>query len=81
MNLFRFFLISAAIAATAQLPVHAQLDRAEFERLHAALQPDETETWRQIPWKVSVLEAQRSAAAEGKPIFIWAMDGHPLGCV
>lgn len=59
---------------------HAQLDQAAFERLHADLQPDASETWRQIPWKISVLGAQRSAAAEGKPIFIWAMDGHPLGC-
>ena len=24
--------------------------------------------------------AQAQAAAAGKPIFIWAMDGHPLGC-
>jgi len=27
-----------------------------------------------------VLDAQAAAAREGKPIFIWAMDGHPLGC-
>jgi hypothetical protein len=27
-----------------------------------------------------LLEAQRIAAEAKKPIFIWAMDGHPLGC-
>jgi len=27
-----------------------------------------------------VLDAQAAATREGKPIFIWAMDGHPLGC-
>jgi hypothetical protein len=26
------------------------------------------------------LSAQHSAAEQKKPIFIWAMDGHPLGC-
>ncbi|MFT5467366.1 MAG: hypothetical protein ACI8UO_002470, partial [Verrucomicrobiales bacterium] len=57
-----------------------QLDETTFEKLHAELQPDMTEPWRQIPWKISVLDAQRIAAREGKPIFIWAMDGHPLGC-
>lgn len=56
------------------------LDEAEFRRLHEELQPDQDSPWRSIPWKISLLEAQRVAAAEQKPIFIWAMDGHPLGC-
>ncbi|MFT5122737.1 MAG: hypothetical protein ACI9QL_004582 [Candidatus Omnitrophota bacterium] len=37
-------------------------------------------TWRTIPWQTSLLNAQRIAARERKPLFIWAMDGHPLGC-
>ena len=61
-------------------PALAQLSQADFEKLHSALQPDSSESWRQIPWKLSVIEAQKIAAAEGKPLFIWAMDGHPLGC-
>ena len=59
---------------------NGQLTKADFEKLHAQLLPDQTEPWRQIPWKTSVLEAQNVAASEGKPLFIWAMDGHPLGC-
>ena len=56
------------------------LDSDSFAKLHSELKPDPSETWRQIPWKISVLEGQRLAAREGKPLFIWAMDGHPLGC-
>ncbi len=52
----------------------------EFSSLHQQLQPRKDEVWRTIPWKVSLLEAQAIAARERKPIFIWAMDGHPLGC-
>jgi hypothetical protein len=52
----------------------------EFQTLHAQLQPVKDEAWRTIPWKVSLVEAQAAAARENKPIFIWAMDGHPLGC-
>jgi hypothetical protein len=44
------------------------------------LRPDPADAWRTIPWKISLLDAQRAAAQEGKPIFIWSMDGHPLGC-
>ncbi len=56
------------------------LSESEFRKLHRQLLPSDTEPWRTIPWKISLLEAQRSAASEKKPIFIWAMDGHPLGC-
>lgn len=52
----------------------------DFETLHSELFPEEPETWETIPWRTSLLGAQAVAAAEGKPIFIWAMDGHPLGC-
>ena len=52
---------------------------AEFRALHKQLQPGD-EPWRTIPWKISLLDAQRIAVTENKPIFIWAMDGHPLGC-
>ena len=33
-----------------------------------------------IPWQVSLWDARVKAAKEGKPILIWEMDGHPLGC-
>jgi len=67
-------LSSLVIAASGVLTV------AEFETLHRQLQPTGAEAWRTIPWKTSMLDAQAVAAKEGKPIFIWAMDGHPLGC-
>ncbi|HAD59698.1 MAG TPA: hypothetical protein DCG12_10675 [Planctomycetaceae bacterium] len=44
------------------------------------LTPPADEPWRSIPWKIDVLDGQRTASAENKPLFIWAMDGHPLGC-
>jgi hypothetical protein len=67
-------LSSLVIAATG-------LSLSDFEELHDRLQPGGDEAWRTIPWKTSLLEAQSVAADQGKPIFIWAMDGHPLGCV
>lgn len=56
------------------------IGESEFKELHSSLQPNPKAAWRTIPWRTSVLEAQAVAAREGKPIFIWAMDGHPLGC-
>jgi hypothetical protein len=62
------------------LAVLQGLSAEEFERLHRRLQPPADEPWRRIPWRVSLLEARNEAARAGKPLFIWAMDGHPLGC-
>lgn len=56
------------------------LTKAEARRLIEELRPDPDAAWRTIPLKIRLLDAQRDAAREGKPIFIWAMDGHPLGC-
>ena len=56
------------------------LTHAKFLDLHKALRPSPDEPWRTIPWKTSLIDAQHTAAESRKPIFIWAMDGHPLGC-
>lgn len=62
--------------------VHGQesLDRTRFDELFAAVQQDHDAPWRTIPWRIDLLAAQREAAASGRPLFVWAMDGHPLGC-
>lgn len=36
--------------------------------------------WQEIPWETDLWVARRRAAAEQKPIFLWAMNGNPLGC-
>ena len=39
------------------------------------------ERWTEVDWLGELWEGRQKAAREGKPIFIWAMNGHPLGCV
>jgi len=56
------------------------LSPADFQKLHDTLKPPAAELWRDIPWRVSLVEAQNQAAREHKPLFIWSMDGNPLGC-
>jgi hypothetical protein len=69
------------LASTIVLSLLGGLALSEFETLQQRLQPSGGEAWRTIPWKTSLIEAQAEAARRGKPLFIWAMDGHPLGCV
>lgn len=79
---FSMFTITAYVVMTSTClgASYSDLDEPTFRKLHKQLQPSLTEPWRSIPWKISLLDAQREAARVKKPLFIWAMDGHPLGC-
>ena len=58
------------------------LQEGSLGRLHELMQARKDElVWKEsIPWRTDLWEARREAAAAGKPIYLWEMDGHPLGC-
>jgi hypothetical protein len=63
--------------AAAAAPIVA----ADFDAIRKVVLPHGDESvWTQIPWGADLWQARRRAAAEGKPILLWEMDGHPLGC-
>jgi hypothetical protein len=70
---------SALLAAVGLLSQDPGASGEEFTRLHAGVM--KAEPWAAVPWKGNLLEARAAAAREGKPVFIWAMDGKPLGSV
>ena len=52
----------------------------DFERRFALIKSSPGEArWDEIPWTTSLWEARKKAAALGKPLFIWAANGNPLG--
>ena len=54
---------------------------AEFRALHSAVAPRGAgERWAEIPWEPDLVSARRKASRAGKPLVLWIMDGHPLGC-
>ena len=61
------------------IPLQDGISDAEFQKLHAEV-VTKPATWRTIPWQTTMIEAQNIALRENKLIFIWSMDGHPLGC-
>lgn len=36
--------------------------------------------WRDIPWRAALWDGVRDAQGAGKPLLLWAMNGHPLAC-
>ena len=80
-NRHRFVVLLSSLAVIMGLSAASGEEASEFARRHALIkpQPDE-DRWMQVPWVNSLWEARKKAAAEGKPILLWEMDGHPLGC-
>ena len=57
------------------------VDAKRFQALHQAVTPrPEAERWTEIPWQPDLAAARQKAAREQKPLLMWIMDGHPLGC-
>jgi len=54
----------------------------DYQKIHSLVKATKEENiWRdKIDWKTDLWEARQLAGKLGKPIFIWEMDGHPMGC-
>jgi hypothetical protein len=77
----RYFFTALAVAASATAVRADGLSEAESASVLKAVRPAAGEDrYDQIPWLTSLWEARQVAAREGKPILLWEMDGHPLGC-
>jgi hypothetical protein len=73
-------LLSMLAVATART-FGLELTAANWEKAHAVIRPQADEDkWMAIAWETDILEARKRATTEEKPIFLWEMDGHPLGC-
>ena len=52
-----------------------------LDRWLTYLLPGEDEVaWLEIPWRATLWEAVRVAHEQQRPVLLWAMNGHPLGC-
>jgi hypothetical protein len=78
LNVLAWGIAFMAVApANAAEPIPAE----KVEKLQALIKPGNGEDrWAAIPWQTSLWEARKLAAEQGKPILLWEMDGHPLGC-
>lgn len=57
------------------------LKLADLEEWRQAIVPSAEENlWLEIPWLASFGEGLHRAARADKPVLLWVMNGHPLGC-
>ena len=73
-------LILAVIAALGQAPAPA-LDDQSLGRWRDYIRPQvKDESYLEIPWRESFYIAINEARETDRPILLWTMNGHPLGC-
>ncbi len=62
-------------------PPAKRLTDANFTRLRELILPRPEESlWETIPWRSTLWEAVQEAQDKDRPVLMWAMNGHPLGC-
>ena len=84
MNVSRIRLAVLGLAGLAIVGAVRSADpvpASQFAALAGLIKPSADEDkWAEIPWQTDLWAARRQAAKEGKPLLLWEMDGHPLGC-
>ena len=76
------FLITAMLLALS-FPTQTdsvQLDGHDLDAWARAVLPGAEEAWLTIPWHATLHEGLRAAGQQQKPLLLWLMNGHPLGC-
>jgi hypothetical protein len=59
----------------------SDLSWSDFDKYRSLVLPEAAELeWKKINWESQLAAGVLRAGQEGKPILIWAMNGHPLGC-
>lgn len=57
----------------------AASDNPLYQSISEILPDKDANKYLEIPWRTDLLAARRESNETGKPIFLWVMDGHPLG--
>ena len=63
------------------VPSEFSLTEDNYVSIREQILPKPSElAWTQIPWRPSFHEGVAEAQIQGKPVLLWVMNGHPLGC-
>jgi hypothetical protein len=75
------FLLGAALLAP-QSPQDPPVPTAkDYQQWQQSIEPDATELgYQAMPWRNRFWPAIEEARALGRPVLLWTMNGHPLGC-
>jgi hypothetical protein len=65
------------------LPASAIEDRNQLSldaNIAATLPTKDEDRWLTIPWRTNLMKARLEAQSLNRPMFLWIMNGNPMGC-
>ncbi len=69
------------VLAAAMAPAVVVPDAGNYQYWLKFIQPDSREqAYKEIDWRNKFWPAVQEAKQLGRPILLWTMNGHPLGC-
>ena len=78
---FNIILFSFLILCSCTQKEPFNLTEQNYELWKNYIKPTENDLlWTSIPWRSSFREGLKEADAQKKPMLLWVMNGHPLGC-
>ena len=49
-------------------------------RIASVLPTPQEDAWLTIGWHTNLMQSRLQAQQSNRPLFVWLMNGHPLGC-
>jgi hypothetical protein len=62
------------------LPVMALKTDSLNSQIASVIPTAEEDRWLAIPWRTDIMQARLEAQRYNRPLFLWVMNGHPMGC-
>ncbi len=73
--------VVASVALTRLPAQELELTEKNFQQWREHILPGEGDlAWQQIPWLTTFADGILAADRADKPVLLWTMNGHPLGC-
>lgn len=63
-----------------EIPAEPPADATLEDKVASVLPREEEDRFLQVPWRLNLQQARVESQLTGKPIFLWIMNGNPLGC-
>jgi hypothetical protein len=74
-------MLHTLLATVALLGAPPELNDQTYEHWRDFIRPEAKELrFLEIPWRESFVAAVNETQEVDRPILLWAMNGHPLGC-
>ncbi len=79
-NLLLPALFSGIVAVTGLPAVAVESVQSLDAKISAVLPTSDEDRWLTIPWRTNVMQARLDAQNLNRPMFLWIMNGNPMGC-